>query len=241
MDKSEVLARLAQDKPLFHYVDETGMRHVAQAGITIGVGEISWGIGPRVLRWIADHLTGDMITLETGAGFSTVLFAALGRDHYCCSFRRRETDKIRDYLEQIGISPEKVTFIHGSSDETLPQLEIGKIVDFAYVDGCHGYPFPALDWHYIDKHLKIDGVLGMDNVELRPVREHCEFLEENEVYRLEATVIDGYFVRFYVKQADQQREWVDQRYSRAKRDPCDWRLSTRIRRKLSKFLKPHPY
>src|SRR5258708_21720739 len=43
---------------------------------------------------------------------------------------------------------------------------------------------PALDWHYIDKHLKIGGLLGMDNVELRPIREHCEFLEENEVYRL---------------------------------------------------------
>ena len=104
------------------------MHRVAQAGIIIGVGEISWGIGPKVLRWIADHLTGDMITLETGAGLSTVLFAALARHHYCCTFNRRTTDKIRDYLEQIGISPEKVTFIHGSSDDTLAQLEIGKIV-----------------------------------------------------------------------------------------------------------------
>src|SRR5216684_1815001 len=71
---------------------------------------------------------------------------------------------------------------------------------------------------YIDKHLKIGGLLGMDNVELRPIREHCEFLEENEVYRLAGIVIDGYFVRFYEKQADQEREWVDQRYSRAKQD-----------------------
>jgi hypothetical protein len=81
----------------------------------------------------------------------------------------------------------------------------------------------------------------MDNVELRPIREHCEFLEENEVYRLAGIVIDGYFVRFYEKQADQEREWIDQRYSRAKQDPCDWRLSTRIRRKVSKLLKPYLY
>ena len=96
-----------------------------------------------------------------------------------------------------------MTFILGSTDDTLPRLEVGKILDFAYVDGCHGYPFPALDWHYIDKHLKIGGLLGMDNVELRPIREHCEFLEENEVYRLAGIVIDGCFVRFYEKQAGQ--------------------------------------
>ena len=51
----------------------------------------------------------------------------------------------------------------------------------------------------------------------------------------------GGFVRFYEKQADQEREWIDQRYSRAKQDPCDWRLSTRIRRKVSKLLKPYLY
>ena len=241
MDKSEVLARLEQDNPLFHYMDEAAVDRAAPGGYTLGVGEVSFGVGPKVLRWIADRLTGDMITLETGAGLTTVLFATLARHHYCCTGSQLETDKIRDYLERIGVSPEKVTFILGSTDDTLPRLEIGKILDFAYVDGCHGYPFPALDWHYIDKHLKIGGLLGMDNVELRPIREHCEFLEENEVYRLAGIVIDGYFVRFYEKQADQEREWVDQRYSRAKRDPCDWRLSTRIRRKVSKLLKPYLY
>jgi hypothetical protein len=81
----------------------------------------------------------------------------------------------------------------------------------------------------------------MDNAELRPVREHCEFLEENKVYRLAGNVIDGAFVRFYEKLGDQDREWIDQPYSRAKKDPCDWRLPTRIRRKLSKLLKPHLY
>jgi hypothetical protein len=190
---------------------------------------------------MADRLTGDMITFETGAGLTLVLFATLARHHYCCTSESLEQIKIRDYLERIGVPLEKVTFILGSTDDTLPRLEIGKILDFAYVDGCHGYPFPALDWHYIDKHLKIGGLLGMDNVELRPIREHCEFLEENEVYRLAGIVIDGYFVRFYEKQADQEREWVDQRYSRAKQGPCDWRLSTRIRRKVGKLLKPYLY
>jgi hypothetical protein len=49
MDKSEVSARLEQDKPLFHYMDEAAMHRAAQGGYTLGVGEVSFGIGPKVL------------------------------------------------------------------------------------------------------------------------------------------------------------------------------------------------
>lgn len=34
MDKTTVPARLAQDNPLFHHLDEDGVRRVAAAGIT---------------------------------------------------------------------------------------------------------------------------------------------------------------------------------------------------------------
>jgi hypothetical protein len=241
MDKTAVLARLAQDKPLFHTIDEDGARRSALAGFTLPPGDLSFAVTPGVLRWIADHLSDEMVTIETGAGYTTVLFAALAKHHYCCTYRQSEADKIRAYLERIGIPHDNLTFLIGSTDETLPRLRIEGLVDFAYVDGCHGYPFPALDWHYIDQHLKIGGMLGMDNAELRPVREHCEFLEENGTYRLAGVVTEGYFVRFYTKLTDQNREWIDQAYSRAKRDPCDWRLSTRIRRQASKWLKPYLY
>jgi len=77
----------------------------------------------------------------------------------------------------------------------------------------------------------------MDNVELRPVREHCEFLEENGAYQRIAQLYHGYFVRFYEKTRDEDREWIYQAYSRAKRDPCDRKLFTRIKRKASPILK----
>lgn len=241
IDKTMVLARLAEDKPLFHSIDEDGGESAALAGITLRRGDCSWAVGSGVLQWIAAHLSGEMVTIETGAGYTTVLFAALARHHYCCTYSRREEDKLRAYLEQIRIPNDKVTFLIGSTEETLPRLSIETPIDFAYIDGCHGYPFPALDWHYIDKHLKVGGIIGMDNVELRPVREHCDFLEENGAYRLVGVVTEGYFARFYRKLMDQSREWVDQAYSRAKKDPCDSRLPTRIRRKASKWIKPHLY
>jgi predicted O-methyltransferase YrrM len=197
MTKEEVLSRLQRDQPLFHYADEEGARLSAELGYAIEPGDFSMAVTPSVLRWIADRLTEEMVTIETGAGYTTVLFAAVARHHYCCTFSEREVDRLRTYLEQIGVPADKVTFVPGSTDQSLPRLGLGKVIDLAYIDGCHGYPFPALDWHYIDGYLKIGGLVGMDNAELRPVREHCDFLEQSEVYRLKATIFEGYFVRFY--------------------------------------------
>lgn len=241
MDKLEILARLAQEKPLFHSTDEAGVRRASLVGATLPVGDFSMAVAPSALRWIADHLTEDMVTIETGAGYTTVLFAAAAKHHYSYTESQLEADKIRAYLERIGVSNEKLTFVLGSTEETLPRLEAETIVDFAYIDGCHGYPYPALDWLHIDNHLRVGGILGMDNAELRPVREHCEFLEENGAYRRIAKLTDGYFIRFYEKIIAQHREWIDQPYSRAKRDPCDQRLLTRVRRKASTWIKPFLY
>ena len=241
MDKTLVLGRLAQDRPLFHYMSESGVEKASLAGLTVPQGDTSWAVGPRVLQWIADHLSSEMVTIETGAGYTTVLFAALAKHHYCCTPSQREAGKIRAYLDGIGVPSDKLTFLIGSTDETLPQLGIETLIDFAYIDGCHGYPFPALDWHYIDRHLRIGGIIGMDNAELRPVREHCEFLEENGTYQRVGVVTEGVFVRFYRKLIDEKREWIYQSYSRAKKDPCDRRFLTRVKRKASNWIKPYIY
>jgi hypothetical protein len=112
-------------------------------------------------------------------------------------------------------------------------------VDFAYIDGCHGYPFPALDWHYVDLLLKIGGTIGMDNAELRPVDDHCRFLVENRTYREVEPVIDGsVLARFFVKEAAEEREWVDQAYSRipvVKKEAAPT-FPFRVKRKLRRVL-----
>jgi len=239
MNMAEVLARLQQDNPRFHELSEVHARQSAVAGYVMSPGDVSLAVPPLILRWIGNHVRDDMITIETGAGHTTVLLAALAQHHYCCTYQPGEEKKIRAYMNKLGIRDDKVTFAIGSTAQTLPRLQLGSVVDFAYIDGCHGYPFPALDWHYIDQWVKVGGMVGMDNVELRPVRDHCEFLEENGSYRLAARVYAGYFVRFYEKLRNEDREWIYQAYSRAKRDPCDWSLRTRVKRKATKLIKPY--
>ena len=240
VDKATVLHRLAEDNPAFHYISEDAAVEVVAAGFPITAGEFNLSVCASVLQWIADHVTEDMNTIETGAGQTTVLFAALAKHHYCCTFISDEVRKIRGYLQTIGVPTEKVTFLEGSSDRMLAQLSIDEPLDFAFVDGCHGYPFPALDWHYIDQRLKVGGILGMDNAELRPVREHCEFLEENGSYRrVELISIGDYNVRFYEKLRDENREWAYQKYSIPKKSRLvDDRLLSRIRRRVAGWLDP---
>jgi hypothetical protein len=122
-------------------------------------------------------------------------------------------------MAQIGIPVDKTTFILEPSDTALPKLSLPEKLDFAFIDGCHGYPFPAMDWHFIDLRLKVGGIVGFDNTEIRCVRDHCAFLEANQAYelveRIDHTSLGGdYGANFYVKLKDEGREWVCQAYNR---------------------------
>jgi predicted O-methyltransferase YrrM len=237
MTKEEILSKLAAQDPSFHYADEDVVARAAQAGITLPLGPMNLRASLPVLRWIADSLRLDMVTLETGAGQSTVVFAALASRHFCLTFKREEADRITAYLEQCGVDPGKVTFVIGSTDVTLPGLATPPL-DFVFIDGCHGYPYPAMDWHHADKLLKIGGLLGMDNAELRPVADHCRVLEANGAYRPRETVRQrSTETRFYEKLIDQDREWVSQPYSRVREQPSRPGLVERARRKAMRGLR----
>jgi butyrate kinase len=98
MSSSEVMARLAKDKPLFHYLDEQGVQRAAKVGAKLKAGDWSIAVTPKVMKWIGDHVNDSMRTIETGAGYTTVLLGAIAREHYCCTFMSREVEKISAYI-----------------------------------------------------------------------------------------------------------------------------------------------
>lgn len=155
MDQYKILNLLANDIPLFHELSEDGVKRLSGLGYDLKAGPFSMSVPPAVLQWIADHIKEGTETLETGAGYTTVLLAALSRHHYCLTSNNREIPKIADYLSKIGIPESKVTFILGSSDKTLPTLKVDRPLGFSYIDGCHGYPFPALEMRIKRKATKV--------------------------------------------------------------------------------------
>ncbi len=105
-----------------------------------------------------------------------------------------------------------------SSDFALPKLPAEQKFDFAFIDGSHGYPMPALDWHYVDLHLRIEGQIGFDNMEIPAVHDHCAFLKRNETYQLvqflQYPAWGNYGASFWVKLQDQSRWDLAQKYGR---------------------------
>src|SRR5438309_88268 len=109
-----------------------------------------------------------MATLETGAGSSTIVFAAAGAEHEAVTPDAAEEDRIRAECERRGIDSSSVSFRIGSSHDVLPALE-RRPLDLVLVDGAHGFPYPILDWWYLAPRLRVGGVMLLDDAYMPPV------------------------------------------------------------------------
>jgi len=85
-----------------------------------------------------------MTTLETGAGASSIVFAAAGSAHTVISPAADEHERIRSWCERNGISTARVRFVAASSDTALAGSWTPEPLDLVLVDGAHLFPFPVL-------------------------------------------------------------------------------------------------
>jgi hypothetical protein len=211
------IERLLRELPKLHHISEDQARWMTEHGWPSEAGPFSWAVPPQIIRYFAATVKPDDLTIETGAGHSTVALAALAKHHICITVDEYSVGAIQRYLDEVGIPREKVTFIVESSDTALPRMMLTEKLDFAYIDGQHGYPFAALDWHFIDRLMKVGGIVGFDNAEIPSVHNHCEFLDLNRTYRLVENIsgreLGTYAAYFYTKLSDQSREAGHQLYN----------------------------
>jgi hypothetical protein len=197
MDK---LKRLFKDNPQFH--DLYGKA-------------VSWALSPATLRRIFDLLTKDMHTIETGGGHSTVMFAIAGTKHVCVTYTEDEVAKIKEYNKALGVG-EKIEYIIGRSDLSLPQLDFQHSLDFILIDGAHFFPLPIIDWHYTERHLRIGGILCLDDYKMPSVRCLFDFLcTEDEWSLIEIFQNTAFFKK--IKEPSRGEllgdDWKSQRYN----------------------------
>jgi predicted O-methyltransferase YrrM len=145
---AEVIEIMVADRPIFHTRDTDG----------------SWTADTSTLRMLARHLEVGDRTLEVGCGASTVVFAAAGASHTAISPDSREHVRVREYCERLGVDHAAVTFVAGYSDLVLPGLDLDRPLDVAFIDGDHSFPYPVIDWHYINRHLAVGGILLVDDL-----------------------------------------------------------------------------
>jgi len=148
-----------------------------------GAGEY-WGLAWSALEWIEENVRPGMATLETGAGASTIVFAACGADHDAVTPDPVEEARVRDMCERLGVDSSGVTFHIGLSEDVLPRWEPREL-DLVLIDGAHGFPYPVLDWWHLAPHVRVGGRMLLDDAYLPAVGAIVDFVRGSPAWQLE--------------------------------------------------------
>jgi predicted O-methyltransferase YrrM len=146
-----------------------------------------WGLAWEALAFIERTVRPGMATLETGAGASTIVFAAGGAEHEAVTPSQEEADRILAECQRREIPTENLTFRIGSSAEVLHDWEPREL-DLVLVDGAHAFPYPTLDWWYLAPHLRADGLMLLDDAYMPPVAAVVDHVRHSNAWRLEQPV-----------------------------------------------------
>lgn len=127
------------------------------------------GISGNNFKYMHSLLRPEMTTVETGAGFSTLAFIAAGCRHTAiCPAGKSENQgieqRIRSFCSDFGLDHSTFTYWDACSQDVLPQFN--EEIDFAFVDGFHGFPIPIIDFYYLSRKLKVGGVLAIDDTNI---------------------------------------------------------------------------
>ena len=172
---------------------------------------ISWGIAWDVLRFLENRLAKGSKTLETGAGVSTVLFAASGCSHISITPVAREIATIREFCERHGIDMSHVQLLEQRSEYALPALYLDDL-DVVLIDGRHAFPSPFVDWFYGADALKMGGWMVVDDTHLLTGTILRDFMnEDHNNWRLIADVGNTTFFEKLVATVH-LGEWTEQPY-----------------------------
>lgn len=145
-----------------------------------------WGLEQEALGWLAENVLPGWRTVETGCGYSTILFGLKGTDHTVVSPDPGEHDRIREWLAARGFRGDRIVWSADFSQDVLPRLP-DLPLDLGLIDGAHGFPAPFLDWYYIADHLREGGYVVVDDVHLRTGQVLKDFLSaEDGRWALEA-------------------------------------------------------
>src|SRR5262245_1761722 len=150
-------------------------------------GDEFWGLAWAALAWLETNVQPGWATLETGAGASTLVFAAAGAVHEAVTPDATEEDRIRRGCAERQIDDSGLTFRIGPSHEVLARWT-PRPLDLVLIDGAHGFPYPILDWWHVMPHLRVGGTLLLDDAYLPAVDAIVEYGRTSPAWRVEDAV-----------------------------------------------------
>jgi hypothetical protein len=197
----------------FSVWDAVGRNHRGHAFATSVLREIEAHLPERVER-----------SAETGCGKSTILFSNISADHraFALDDRQYGDESCVKFFDAYPLSQkDRVTFVFGPTQRTLPTYTQHAPYDIVLQDGPHGYPFPELEYFFFYPHIKPGGLLLVDDVSIPTIGRLADFLAEDEMWQPVAVVaVTAIFRRTDAKTFDPEGDgWWTQRYNRRRVSP----------------------
>jgi hypothetical protein len=155
-------------------------------------------------RLLRDHTVNHSI--ETGTGRTTLMLSHLSREHTVFTMGDR-ADSSMKVLEHPLLKRETVTFVEGPTQRTLLSFEFRHALDFAMLDGPHGFPFrPRLAF----------AILVVDDIHIPTVANLFAFLCEDAMFELiEVIATTGFLRRTHAPTFPTDADaWWEQNYNR---------------------------
>lgn len=151
---------------------------------------------PIVLRAIAKHAAriGARATAETGSGLSTILLSNIAILHTCFTVTAGTS------LQQVQSAPhlkqDRVTFVIGPSQRTLPKHSFPGQLDLALIDGPHAFPFPQLEYFCFYPLIRTGGIVILDDFHIPTIRQTYDILRDDAMWtHLEDVATTAFFQR----------------------------------------------
>jgi hypothetical protein len=135
-------------------------------------------------------------SVETGTGKSTLLFSHLSENHTV--FAQDDLgngDSLRTTMQCPLLRKDRVSFIVGPTQKTLPTWGSQDSLQLAMIDGPHGFPFPQLEYFCLYPRIEKGGFLILDDIEIPTIFHMYQILLEDEMFHLEALVRTTAFLR----------------------------------------------
>lgn len=193
----DIVDQLLANPPAVHGDEEAGQHRETH------------GLGTPALRHIAKTVKPGQRTLETGSGYSTIVFAQVGAQHTAVTPNAFEGERIREYCAANGISTDNLKFEFEPGERILPRLAPDPL-DFVLIDGSHSFPHTFIDWFYTAHRLTVGGQMLIDDVHLWTGRELRDYLKKDPAWEMRDEFLGRTALFEKVAVTDPDALWTDQ-------------------------------